>query len=70
MVGYTELAAKTVEFILFDAYNNYRTRKLSRQMIAFMRKLSLKPILGSERNVEEFEYNLNLIYEMDFRRLP
>lgn len=69
MVGYTKLVAKTVVFIVFDAYNNYRIWRLLRRTIAHMRKLSLKPDLESDRIFEEFEIILYLISEIYFRRL-
>lgn len=39
-------------------------------MIELMRKLSLKSVLESDRNVEDFGYILNLISETNFRQLP
>lgn len=38
-------------------------------MIEYMRKLSLKPVLNSDWNVEEFKYILVLIARTYFRRL-
>lgn len=38
-------------------------------MIDFLWKLNLKPILGSDRNVEEFECMQGMIEETSFRRL-
>lgn len=37
---------------------------------SFLRKLLLKPVLRSNRNVEEFEFILNIISGTDFRQLP
>lgn len=56
VVGYTEMVAKTIVFILFEAYDNYRTWRLSRRMIEIMRKLSPKSVLESGCNVEELSY--------------
>lgn len=70
VVGYTEFVAKTVAFVLFDAYDNFRLWRLSPRMIEFMWKLDLKPVLGSERNIDEFEYMLGMIEDTDFKRLP
>lgn len=70
VIGYAKLVAKTVALLVYDAYENYRRWRFLRQLIGFMQKLSLKPVLGSERNVEEFEYILNRISRTDFRHLP
>lgn len=69
VVSYTELVATTVDFVFFEAYDNYRTRRLSRRMIEIMQNLSLRPVLGSDRDAEEFIHILNLIFETDFRQL-
>lgn len=69
VVGCTELVAKTDTFALFDAYETYRIWKLSSEMIEFMRRLSLKPVLLSDQNVKEFEYILELIFGTKFLRL-
>lgn len=65
-----KFATKTVVVVLFQVYDNYLICRLSRRMIAFMRKLSLKPVSGSDRKVEKFECTLNLISGTDSRRLP
>ena len=70
VVGYTEKTARTSAFVLFDAYDNFRIWKLSRKMIRFMRKLDLRLVLGSARNVEEFNHILGLIERTRFKRLP
>lgn len=70
VVGDTEFLAKTVAFVLFEACNNYRIWRLSRRMIAFMQKLSLKPVLRHDRNVEELTHSLSLKSETYIRQLP
>lgn len=70
IIGYTEFVAKTVAFVLFDAYDNFCIWRLSRRMSEFMQKLSLKSVLGSDRNVEEFTHILSLIAEINFRQVP
>lgn len=66
MACYFELGAKTVALVLFDVYKNYCVWSLSRRMTTFMQKLLLKPVLGSDHNVEEFECFMNCISEMNF----
>lgn len=66
---YTKLVTNTVAFVLFDVYDNYRIWRLSRHMIAFMQRLSLNPVQGSDKNPEEFVYILSLECETDSWRI-
>lgn len=70
LVAYTIFVAKSVAFFLFDRYEKFRLWSLLRRMIEFMRELVFKPVLGSDQNVEEFEYILNLTSGTYFRWLP
>lgn len=47
LVGYSEIVAKTVAFVLVGAYDKYRIWRPSHQIIEFMHNLSLKPVLES-----------------------
>jgi len=66
----TEKAAKTAAVIMMDAYDNYRLWIVSERMCGFLKKLNMKPILGSDANVTEFASMLELIEATNFRRLP
>lgn len=68
MARYTKLALKTGVLFLFDDVN-YRIWRLSRRAIAFMQKLLLKPVLGSDQNIEELKCFLNLKIEANSQRL-
>lgn len=70
MNEYTDLVAKMVACILFEAYDNYRMWILSRRRTAFMRKLLLKPVLVSDENVEILNHILILTSETDFKPIP
>lgn len=69
VVDYTGFVAKTVAFDLFDAYDDYRIWRLSRQMIEFTRKLTFKLVLESGRSVEDFTRILSPKYETVFQQL-
>lgn len=62
----TDLVATTVALIPFDQYNDFRIQRLSRLTNAFVRKLSSKPVLASDQNVEELEYILSPVSKVDF----
>lgn len=67
VVGYSESDAKTATFILFDASKNFCLWRQSRQMMDFHWKLNLKPVGGSDRNIEEFKCVMGMIEETNFR---
>lgn len=70
VVGYTELVGKTTNFIFFNSYNIFRLWHLSRWIIIYIWKLSVKHVLASVCNVDEFECLLSMMEMTDFRSLP
>ena len=70
VVAYTEFAAKTAAFILFEVYDSYRLWALSGVMIANIRALDLPRVLGSRANADELERLLRVIERTDFSKLP
>lgn len=51
--SYTELAANTVVFILFDVFDSFRLWELSRDMIQGIRRLNSETILLNSCNARE-----------------
>ena len=70
VLAYTEFAAVTAAFLLWDAYDNRRLWYLSRHMIRFIRELDLGPVLGSAENYQEVLRFLNLIEAKDWSTVP
>lgn len=68
--AYTELAAKTAAFILFEVYESCRVWALSRNMIQGIRRLDLKTILGNAGNANECLSLIDTIESSRFRDLP
>lgn len=68
--GYTEFVANTVSFVLSKAYNHYRIRHFSREMVVIMKMWSLMTMFENGRNAEGFTRILSLTSERDFRRPP
>lgn len=70
VVAYTEMAAKTAAFVLFDAYDQFRLWALSSLMIEHIRALNLVAVLGNGQNADELLEFLLKIEATDFAALP
>lgn len=62
--------AQTFAFVLFDSHISYRIWRLSRQMIAFLWKLPVKPVLESNQDAEKLKCILNFIFKTSVWRVP
>ncbi|MEM9094860.1 MAG: hypothetical protein AAGC62_07800, partial [Pseudomonadota bacterium] len=70
VVAFTEHAAKTAAFILFEAYDNFKLWWLSSRLIEGIRRLPLAEILGNQANANELRRLLDVIESTDFAELP
>lgn len=70
VVAYTEMAAKTAAFVLFDAYDQFRLWALSSLMIEHIRALDLVAVLGNRQNADELLEFLLKIEATNFASLP
>lgn len=70
VVAYTEVAAKTAPFILFDAYDQFRPSALSTQMIDHIGALEVQAVLGNRQNANELLELLTKVEVTNFSSLP
>lgn len=69
VVACTEIAALTAAFVMFGVYKNFRTSRLSCEMVKIRRKLSLRQILSRDWIEEAFDDMLRLSEKTDFELL-
>lgn len=53
VVAYTQMAAKSAAFILFDVYDQFSLWALSPHMIEHIRAFDLQAVLGNRQNANE-----------------
>lgn len=70
VVAYAEMAMKTIVFVLFDVYDTFRPRMLSRDSIQHIRSLDLPAVLSDQVNVDEDLRLLTVIYNTAFNWQP
>ena len=70
VVAFTEMICKTAAYILQDVYDSYRLWALSAVTIRCCRELNLVPVLGNQKNVDEFLSLLDVIESTTFTDLP
>lgn len=70
VVAYTEIAAETAGFILFEVFDNCRLWALRRDMIQRIRRLSLKTVIGNAGNARECLSLVEAIERSRFQEFP